>query len=394
MTVLTYLGVTINAAGASAPAFSDILDTLNSTYLGIFGQDTYLGNDAQDEQFIVAIARGINDVNAGTMAAYNARSPATAQGNGLSAAVKINGLTRLVAGFSTAQCAIVGQANRTITNGSVRDTNGNIWALPASVTIPNSGTITVTVTCTSLGAVNASAGAVAINTPTFGWQSASFAAAATPGAPIERDPALRIRQQQSTSLPALCITDSIVASLEAISGIGRVIALENTTTGTVNGMPPGSVQFIVENGLAAGIEAQLVNAIGIKINPGAMLVGSQTPTYTSPRGSTKLIPFNVSTPANINFTFTLTTYPGWTASMEAQINAALAAYLLTIPIGGEIDYSRIPNICYANSGVGAFFKITAWTIQKNSGSAGSADIVCNYNEAPVFGVAAYSGTGT
>ena len=45
-------------------------------------------------------------------------------------------------------------------------------------------------------------GAAAILTPTFGWQSASFAAAATVGAPVESDAALRQRQAASTGLPS------------------------------------------------------------------------------------------------------------------------------------------------------------------------------------------------
>ncbi|MGC8170052.1 baseplate J/gp47 family protein, partial [Salmonella enterica] len=77
--------------------------------------------------------------------------------------------------------------------------NNNIWNLPASVTIPPSGLITVTATCAAIGAVSAPAGTITtINTPTRGWQSVTNPADAVPGAEVESDAALRSRQKIST----------------------------------------------------------------------------------------------------------------------------------------------------------------------------------------------------
>ena len=76
-------------------------------------------------QFLGIVAAAINDSNAAAVAVYNSFSPATAQGNGLSSVVKINGITRLVASNSTVDLTVVGIAGTTITNGQASDSSGS-----------------------------------------------------------------------------------------------------------------------------------------------------------------------------------------------------------------------------------------------------------------------------
>src|SRR6185503_1528966 len=122
---------------------------LTAQYQAIFGADAYLGSDSQDGQLLAIFAAAINDCNAACVASYNSRSPSTAQGAGLDAAVKINGLLRNGATASTVVLTIVGVAGTVITNGVAGDSNGNSWALPTSVTIPGGGSISVAAICTA-----------------------------------------------------------------------------------------------------------------------------------------------------------------------------------------------------------------------------------------------------
>src|SRR4051794_2109586 len=101
---------TIDANGISAPDFATILTQLKSDVLAIYGSDTYLGNDSKDGQFLAVCARAMSDCCAAAVAVYNAFSPSTAQGNGLSSVVKINGLTRKTATNSTCTVSVAGQA--------------------------------------------------------------------------------------------------------------------------------------------------------------------------------------------------------------------------------------------------------------------------------------------
>ena len=73
---------------------------------------------------------------------------------------------------SSVDLRLVGQGGVTIVDGVATDANRARWQLPASVTIPPGGEITVTAYSQALGAITAAAGTInQIGTPTLGWQS-------------------------------------------------------------------------------------------------------------------------------------------------------------------------------------------------------------------------------
>ena len=145
---------------------------LQDQYRNIYGADTYLEADSQDGQLLAVFAMAIHDANTAAVQVYNAFSPATASGEALSSNVKINGLARGVATRSSVDLRIVGQSGTTIAGGVALDGDRVQWELPASVTIPPAGEITVTALCRQVGAVAAAPGSITrIGTPTLGWQS-------------------------------------------------------------------------------------------------------------------------------------------------------------------------------------------------------------------------------
>ncbi|WP_197419289.1 baseplate J/gp47 family protein, partial [Burkholderia sp. BDU5] len=154
MTISSPVAV-IDANGITAPSYAEILDYWQTKYRSIYGQDTYLEPDSKDGQLLAVISAAFNDSNSVAIAICQSFSPATAQGAALSSNVKINGIARKVASYSSADLVLVGQAGATITNGAAKDGNGLKWMLPATVTIPPSGTITVTATCATIGDVSA-----------------------------------------------------------------------------------------------------------------------------------------------------------------------------------------------------------------------------------------------
>src|SRR5271165_5773944 len=205
----------IDSTGYHYADFPTFLAFVQSNFQAIYGADVYLGSDSQDGQWTTFLAQAFFDTAALGASVYNSFSPATAQGIGLSRNVKINGLSRLVASYSTDTVSVGGTAGTVILNGVAQDTLGQLWNLPASVTIPSGGTIDVTATAQNIGAVDAASSTITtIFTPTLGWQTVTNAAAATPGAPVETDAALRVRQAQSTSLPANSVFEATVGALE------------------------------------------------------------------------------------------------------------------------------------------------------------------------------------
>src|SRR4051812_20061970 len=113
--------VIIDEKGILTPSYEDWLAFLLDTYCSIYGTDIYVEPDSQDGQLLAIFAQFMFDMGNASVAVYNAFSPTTAQGAGLSSVVKVNGLTRRVASISTVDVTLVGQPGRTITNGLITD---------------------------------------------------------------------------------------------------------------------------------------------------------------------------------------------------------------------------------------------------------------------------------
>jgi uncharacterized phage protein gp47/JayE len=342
---LPTLAPTIDATGISAPPYNDILLSLQASYRIIYGQDIDLDPDTQDGQMLAIFASAINDENAAIIACYNAFSPATAQGAGLASIVQINGLQKLVATESSVIISVGGQVGRTINNGVVGDnTNlGTQWALPASVTIPPAGTVDVLATCTEEGAINAlPATLTVILNPQLGWQTANNAAAATPGAPVESDPALRQRQAISTGKPAQTPLAAIKAAVLNVPGVSGGEVYENDTSTTdTNGIPAHSIAVVVA---VAGLTAPqaVIDAIGSKKNPGTGTAGSSSGTYVDPAGVDDTINYYILTTDRIIVSIAGDALPGYAdATTKPIIQAAVAAYINSRRIGADVYLANV-----------------------------------------------------
>lgn len=378
---ITTTAPTIDASGITAPTYAEVLEYLKEQYRSIYGPDVYLEADSQDGQLLAVFASSINDANAVAIAIYNSLSPATAQGAALSSNVKINGIARKVASFSTADLLIVGQAGTTIANGIAKDANGNQWALPASVVIPPSGEITVTATCQAIGAISAAAGTInQIGTPTRGWQTVTNPAAAAEGAPVESDAALRQRQTVSTALPSRTVLDGIIGAVSNITGVVRLRAYENDTNVTdSNGIPSHSISLVVDGGDANAI----ANAIAVKKTPGSGTYGSTSVLTTDVYGRPITIRFFRPTDAPITVTVNLKALAGYTSNTGDDIKQAIADYINGVDIGGGLSGSVewADAITAANSvGGGVTFKLTGLSMTGPRG-AGNPDVALLFNEA-------------
>ena len=189
----------------------------------IYGADVYLEDDSQDGQWVSVRAQAAYNSAVQGAAAYNSYPPSSAQGTGLSRNVRINGIERQAPSYSTAIVTLVGVVGTVITNGVVKDTLEQKWDLPVSVTIPAEGTIDVTATAQEIGDVTADASTITtIFTPTQGWQTVTNGDAATPGAPVESDAALRLRQAQSVALPSLTVFQGTLGAVANVTGVTKL----------------------------------------------------------------------------------------------------------------------------------------------------------------------------
>lgn len=374
------VATTVSASGISAPNYATIFNYLVAQFQAIYGADSYLGNSSQDGQLLGIFAQAISDCNAAAVAVYNSFSPTTGQGNGLSSNVKLNGLARIPGSYSTAALTVVGVANTTLNNAQAQDTNGNLWALPSPTTIPSGGSITVTATCTTLGAVSASANTInAIATPILGWQSVNNAGAAIPGNAVETDAALRVRQAASVALPSVTVFAGIIAAVQQVLGVTRVTAYENNTNATnANGIPANTLCFVVEN----GAQAAIANAIASKMPPGIATYGNIQTIVTDTAGTVRTINYQTPTQSTITASINVHTLNGWASSTTSLITAAVSAYLLTVPIGGTVNVAAVTAAAMLiGTAYAPTFLVKSVQINKNGGAYQATDLALAFSEA-------------
>ncbi|MEN4216250.1 baseplate J/gp47 family protein [Serratia marcescens] len=372
------LAATVTASGISAPDYQTILNTLTGYFQQIYGDDVYLEPDSKDGQMLAIYALGIHDANNTAIAVYNSFSPATAQGRGLASNVKINGIAVTPASRSTADVRIVGQVGTLITNGTVRDSNGITWSLPASVVIGIDGAVTVTATCQIDGAVVAPAGSITeIGTPTRGWQSVTNPAAATAGRKVETDAELRQRQAKSVAIPSLTVLDGIMGAVATLDGVERYRGYENdTSVEDANGLPPHSISLVVAGGDAAAI----AKTIATKKTPGGGTYGTTTISVTDKYGIVHPISFFRPTSVDIFARVEIKALQGYTSAVGEEIRTAVAAYINEIEIGDPVYLTRLFLPANLNgSADSATFDITDLQIGTSPDSLAPANVVIGFN---------------
>ena len=377
---LATLSPVVDSAGISAPPYSDIYQSLVASFQLIYGSDIYIAPDSQDGQWLAILASAINDSNQAAIAVFQAYSPIYAQGAGLSSQVKINGLSREIATKSQAQGNVVGQVGTIILNGVVRDTNSNLWDLPASVTIPLNGVISVTVIAQKLGSIVAQAGSInTIQNPQLGWQSFVSTVDATIGAAVETDAALRARQAFSTTLPSLSIKNGIEAAIGNVNGVQRFVLYENDTGVTdVNGIPAHSLSAVVEGGISTDIG----KAIQIKKPPGIQTYGSTSVTVRDSKSFPIAINYFILTNIPIFFEITIKALSGYVSSTGVAIQQAIARYATLLPIGEDVYPSQVQGAAsLIDTNLDETFYITNFKLGTSVAGLATVPIIINFNQA-------------
>lgn len=371
-----------DTTGFHYPDYPTLLARVQSDFQTIYGIDAYIDPDSQDGQNIAIRATAIYDVCQIVAAAFTQFSPTFAQGLWLSSTVKINGIRRLEATNSTAELTIIGTAGTVITNGQAQDLNENKWNLPATVTIPLSGTITVTAAAADAGAIEASSGTITkIATPTNGWQSVTNATAATAGRNLETDAELRARQRISTAMPSLSTMESIRGGVANIEGVTRSKVYENDTNITDgDGIPAHSISAVVEG----GTNQDIADVINLRKTPGTGTYGTTTVTSYDSMSIPKNINFYRPTNATINIEVNITALTGYLTAYADEIKTALIAYINSLDIGDDVYITKLYK--YALTSHADTYDITSIEISRDSDPLGISNITIGFNEVAMTSV--------
>ena len=374
---MAYFAPYIDASGLHIPTYQDIMDYLEEQVRLIFGNDIYLGDDAQDYQLLSVFAAKLYDVMQLAELNYNNRSPATASGAALDTLVAINGLQRQPATASTATVTLTGTAGAVISGGAVQQVStGYLWSLPASATIGDDGTAEALATCQQLGPTIAVPGDLSIiATPTAGWVSVTNAAAADLGRAVETDAELRARQAQSVANPSQTIIESLTGGLASVPGVSLVRVYQNDTNETdANGLPPHSIEAVVQGGADYDIAYQ----INLRKDDGVSTNGEESVDVVDTAGQTHTIKFSRPEDTPIYVSINLQKLPGYKGA--DSIKNAVAAYINALGIGEDVYTSAVlvAAMTSMTSISNPEFNIKTLTLGISPSPSGSEDISITY----------------
>ena len=371
--------VYIDDEGYHYEDYPSFLTWLQDEYKAIYGADVYLEADSQDGQWIAVQAKAFYDQAALGASIYNSFSPSTGQGLGLARNVKINGLNKRSATYSTADLFIVGQPGTIITNGVAIDSLDQKWNLPSTVTIPGGGEITVTATAQLIGALSAEADTIdQIFTPTLGWQSVNNVADATEGVAVETDAQLRIRQAQSTANPSLTVLEGTTGAVFNLAGVTKVRGYENDTGSTdSDGLPAHSISIVADGGVILDI----AQTIALHKTRGTSTYGTTEQLVYDSKGMPLNIKFYRPDEVTIKVEITVTVTAAWSNAFIPLIQEAVANTINANRIGDDTLITKLYAPAYlVGTAPGQTFDITLLEIGKDADPVAGINIPLAFNE--------------
>lgn len=333
---------TLDATGFTRTRLDERLAALQTAAQNIFGVTISLDPDSIDGQTLGIFAEALSNLDQLTEDTYHSFSPQYATGVGLSRLVQLNGIRRSAGAFSLVTIRCGGTQDTIILAGSlVKSTSTNaVFTTLANATILSSGLVDVPARAVVLGVQLAPAGTLTkIDTPTFGWQTATNIVGAVPGKEEETDEALRVRRRASTATPGSATVDAIFGALSNLVGVTQALVKENATNATDgNGLPPHSILSVVQG----GVQQTILDTIWLKSAAGVTVHGSISGTVTDTQGHLHAMKFSRPIDVPVYITVNVVMKVGWPSDGVDKIKAALVAWGLTnLLIGGEVIQSRL-----------------------------------------------------
>ena len=295
----------INDQGFTLKRFDDIRADLIPILEQI--EDPVTGEflNLDDENDVVAqIVNALMDNNAKTWEilqdVYTQFDPSSAVKASLESLVQLNGITRQTGSFSTVAQDLVGdpstliEAGKQISNGQE---GAPIWLTTEDVTIGGSGTESTILQASEKGAIPALSGTLTtILTPVPGWTSTTNTADADLGQPVEDDPELRARRDDSTEVPSVAPVEAIYGNLLNLEGVEFVrVLINNTLSVDSRGIDPKSIAAVV----VGGDDLEIAETLFLRSPAGAGFFGNTSEDLVDVQGETYTIEWVRPDPVDI-----------------------------------------------------------------------------------------------
>ena len=339
---MAYFAPYIDTTGLHFPEYNDIVSELMDRMRSIYGQDIYLENDSQDYQMLSAIALMIFDTLQFSQFVYDSYSVKKSIGVSLDDNVKLNGLIRKSASYSTVHLQLTGTIGSVINRGVVRDTGNNLWNLDDEQIVFTDTTIFASATCQRIGAIQALPNSITqIVTPTKGWLSVTNPEKAVAGAPVETDLQLKERQSLSVAISGTNMVDSLYSRIMALDNVQTCVIYDNDTNQTDNnGVPAHSVACVVEG----GSNEDVANTIFQVKGAGSGTYGDIEIKVSTITGLPIAINFFRPSEVFVDIQILIIPSTRYNSATEQRIKDAVTAFFNNIRIGSNITRASLLTV--------------------------------------------------
>lgn len=383
--------------GFKPKRLADILDSINTKLQNVTDPDTGehpFVNETADGvlmQFASILAEELSICWEQAYVASTQFDPPNASGAALRGLVQINAINPSYGSATQIPMTLGGTAGVVIPAGSrISDIDGmEVYQTVASATIGNSGTVTVNAVCTENGPKEPAANTIiAIQTPIYGWSSATNGTATSVGTEPDTDADLHIKQERATSATSYRQVDAIIAGLTNVPGVTFArLYVNNTVTTDARGIAGKTMAPVV----VGGEDTAIADVLRLKAGSLDNFQGNlATPiVYTGDLGDTQTIDFYrpTQTPIYIALNITVTNSASYPDNAQDLIKQAIVDYakydqsgMAGFPPGADVILSRLYTPINSVPG----FKVNSLTIGKTAGTLSASDISIAWNELATF----------
>lgn len=319
--------------GIVLPQESDVLTGVLADMNQSFGGGMNLGLTTPQGQLAQSQTAIIGDKNNTIAYILNQINPNYSSGVWQDAIAAIYFLTRLPAVPTTVQLLCTGANGTVIPVGALaQDAAGNIYTCTQAGTIPIGGSITLTFTCNTAGAIACPHDSVTkIYQPIVGWDTVNNPTDGVTGSLVESRANFEVRRRASVAVNAHGSLQSIQSAVFSVTNVIDVYTYENVTDSTnyvgATNYPilPHSIYVAV----VGGASQDIANAIWTKKNEGSNMNGNTSvivydTSYSLPYPQYN-ITYNVPDSTTVKFQVNVSGVNGLSADLVVQIQNAIIA---------------------------------------------------------------------
>lgn len=382
--------------GFKPKRLADVLESLTEKLQNVTdpetGEQPFVNETADGilMQFTSIIAEAISEAWEQAYLASQQYDPQNASGVALRGLVQLNGITPSYGSVTQIPMTLGGTSGVVIPAGSrIASQDGTqVYETAVTATIGDNGTVVVNANCTEAGPNEPEAGTIiVIQTPIFGWSSATNGTATSVGTNADTDTQLHIKQERATAATSYRQVDAIIAGITAVPGVKFARLYVNKTASTDDrGIAAKTMAPVV----VGGTDEAIANVLRLK---GGSLDGYQgnlanPVTYVGELGDIETIDFYRPTevPIYVDINITVTNSAVYPEDAEDQIKQAIVDYaqydqsgLAGFPPGADVILSRLYTPINSVPG----FKVNSLQIGTTS-TTGTSDIEIDWNKIADF----------